>query len=104
MRNKLIASAMFLLLAFTCVQAAQIRFARTMSGRTLTPIAKVVRAPSRMQVLHEAEHHGRAVVRASNLATNEARGVSDEDHRCGNKETYSPRLTGTAHSMPAVPV
>ena len=83
---------------------ALIEFARHMGGRMLTHIEKVVSAPINMQVLHEAEHHGRAVVRAGNFATIETRGLSDKDHLCGNEETYYPPLTETAHSMPAVAV
>ncbi len=55
-----------------------------------------------MQVLHQAEDHGRATLRAGTFAAIETRGIGPKDHLCGNEETFYPPLTATSHSMPAV--
>jgi hypothetical protein len=81
---------------------ALIEFARHMAGPLVAHVEKVVNAPINMQVLHDAEHHGRGFVRAGEFATIETRGITDKDHFCGNEETYYPPLTETSHSMPAV--
>lgn len=81
---------------------ALIEFARHMAGSLLGRTEKVVAAPINMAVLHDADHHGRAFVRAGEFATIETRGISEKDHFCGNEETYYPPLSATSHSMPAV--
>jgi hypothetical protein len=81
---------------------ALVEFARHMAGSVLGKTEKVVSAPIDMQVLHDAEYHGRAFVRAGQFATVETRGIMEKDHFCGNEETYYPPLADTNHSMPAV--
>lgn len=77
-------------------------FARHMAGPLLAKNEKVVTAPINMQVLHDAEHHGSAFVRAGEFATVATRGIGEKDHFCGNEDVYYPPLAETNHSMPAV--
>jgi hypothetical protein len=81
---------------------ALIEFARHMAGTVMGKTEKVVSAPISMQVLHDAEHHGRAFVQAGDFASVETRGIGDKDHFCGNEDVYYPPLAETTHSMPAV--
>ena len=81
---------------------ALVEFAQHMAGSLVAHVEKVVSAPIDMQVLHDAEHHGRGFVRAGEFATVETRGIMEKDHFCGNEETYYPPLADTNHFMPAV--
>lgn len=81
---------------------ALIEFVRHMAGPLAGHVEKVVSAPINMQVLHDAEHHGSAFVRAGEFAAISTRGIGEKDHFCGNEETYYPPLAPTSHSMPAV--
>ena len=81
---------------------ALIEFARHMAGSLLGRTEKVVSTKIDMQVLHDAEHHGRAFVHAGEFATVETRGIGEKDHFCGNEDVYYPPLAETNHSMPAV--
>ena len=83
-------------------RAALMEFARHMGGQLLARVEKVVTAPIDMQVLHQADQHGRAKLRAGTFAAIETRGIGVKDHLCGNEATFYPPLTSTSHSMPAV--
>jgi hypothetical protein len=83
-------------------RAALVELARHMAGPLTAKIEKVIYAPIDMQVLHQAEEHGRATLRAGTFAAIETRAIGPKDHLCGNEETFYPPLTATSHSMPAV--
>ena len=75
----------------------------TFTPSTRTSLVSIfVDAPIDMEVLHDAAHHGRALLRAGEFATIETRGIGGKDHICGNEETFYPPLTQGAHAMPAV--
>jgi hypothetical protein len=79
---------------------ALVAFAEHMGGRLLENVEQVVAAP--VELAMSAEHHGRALLRAGQFATVQTRAINENDHFCGNEETFYPPLTETAHSMPAV--
>jgi hypothetical protein len=83
-------------------RAALVSFAQHMGGKLLANVERTVAAPIEMQVLHDAAHHGRALVRAGSFAMIQTRGLGENDHFCGNEYTYYPPLTQTSHAMPAV--
>jgi hypothetical protein len=75
-------------------------FAQHMGGELLRNVAQVVPVPMELVVNHE--RHGVASLRAGQFAVVQTRSIGDQDHLCGNEETFYPPLTQTAHSMPAV--
>ena len=81
---------------------ALVGFARHMGGDLLAHVSRVIPTAIDMQVLHDAQDHGRAVLHAGSFATLQTRPINDKDHVCGNETTYYPPLTKLAHSMPAV--
>src|SRR5205823_3528319 len=83
-------------------RAALEAFARHMGGKLLQNVSEVIAAPVQLEVNHE--QHGAAVMRAGHFATVHTRSTGENDHLCGNEETYYPPLTELAHAMPAVAV
>lgn len=81
-------------------RAALAAFARHMGGRLLDDVVKVENAPIDMRVLEL--HGGKAVLRAGSFVEVQTRGISENDHVCGNETTYYPPLTQVDHAMPAV--
>jgi len=79
---------------------ALINFAQEMGGELLRHVVKVMDVPINMSVLQE--HHARASVHAGSFVTVETRPIGDNDHLCGNEDTFYPPLTQTTHAMPAV--
>jgi hypothetical protein len=85
-------------------RAALASFAQKMGGELLAHVERVIAAPVDLEVLHDHQHHGTALLRAGHFATVQTRGIGDKDHLCGNEVTFYPPLTEVAHSMPAVAV
>ncbi len=83
-------------------QRALVSFAQRMGGELLKNLVSVEVAPIEMKVEHEGVNHGRALLRAGDLASIETRSISDKDHLCGNEEIFYPPLADMSHSMPAV--
>lgn len=83
-------------------RAALVSFAQHMGGDLLANITRVIPTAIDMQVLHDAQDHGQAVLRAGNFAEIQTRPINENDHICGNETTYYPPLTKLIHSMPAV--
>src|SRR5262250_2935715 len=81
-------------------RAALAAFARHMGGKLLEHVVKVENAPIDMRVLEL--HGGKAVLRAGSFVEVQTRGISENDHVCGNETTYYPPLTQVDHAMPAV--
>ena len=81
-------------------RAALVSFAQHMGGELLRNVAQVVFVP--MELVVNRERHGVASLRAGQFAVVQTRSIGDQDHLCGNEETFYPPLTQTAHSMPAV--
>ena len=81
---------------------ALLAFAHHMGGRLVENVDRVVAAPIEIAVNHS--HHGVALLRAGQFATVQTRSIGEQDHLCGNEETFYPPLTELAHSMPAVAV
>jgi hypothetical protein len=81
-------------------RTALVNFAKHMGGELLNNVEQVISVP--MELAVNAEHHGAAMLRAGKFATVQTRSIGDNDHLCGNEETYYPPLTQMAHSMPAV--
>jgi hypothetical protein len=81
-------------------RAALVAFAHQMGGELLRHVERVIPAPMELVVNHE--RHGVALLRAGQLATVQTRSIGDQDHLCGNEETFYPPLTQLAHAMPAV--
>jgi hypothetical protein len=79
---------------------ALINFAQEMGGELLRHVVRVVDTPIDMEVTQQ--HHARALVRAGDFVTVETRGITDNDHLCGNESTFYPPLTDTTHAMAAV--
>jgi hypothetical protein len=55
-----------------------------------------------MELVVNPERHGAAMLRAGRFAMVQTRSIGDQDHLCGNEETFYPPLTDLAHAMPAV--
>lgn len=81
---------------------ALVSFARHMGGDLLANVTRVIPTLIDMQVLHDEQDHGRAVLHAGNFAEIQTRPIGEKDHICGNETTYYPPLTKLTHSMPAV--
>lgn len=81
-------------------RAALVSFAEQMGGELLKNVEQVI--PVQTEFVVNLEHHGAAMLRAGQFATVQTRSIGDQDHLCGNEETYYPPLTQLAHSMPAV--
>jgi hypothetical protein len=81
-------------------RAALVAFAHQMGGELLRHVERVIPAPMELVVNHE--RHGVALLRAGQFATVQTRSIGDQDHLCGNEETFYPPLTQLAHAMPAV--
>ena len=81
-------------------RAALVSFAKHMGGELLKDANRIIPTPIELIVNHE--RHGTASFRAGRFATVQTRGIGDQDHLCGNEETFYPPLTEMAHSMPAV--
>ena len=81
-------------------QRALVNFAKHMGGELLKNVEQVL--PVQMEMVVNAQHHGAAMFRAGQFATIQTRSIGENDHLCGNEETYYPPLTQLAHSMPAV--
>jgi hypothetical protein len=86
--------------ASTQQRTALVHFAQHMGGELLKNVAQII--STQMELVVNAEHHGTAMLRAGTFATIQTRGISDQDHLCGNEVTFYPPLTETAYSMPAV--
>ena len=83
-------------------QKALVHFAQRMGGELLKNVVSVEVAPIEMKVEHEGAHHGKALLRAGDLASIETRSIGDKDHLCGNEEIFYPPLAEMSHAMPAV--
>ena len=71
--------------------------AKTMAGRLVSEVTEVKTSAIEMKVGGCAKH-GCASVKASNLVAIATRCFGDNDHVCGNEETFYPPLTDvTAH-------
>jgi hypothetical protein len=81
-------------------RTALVNFAKHMGGELLKNVEQVI--PVQMELAMNAKHHGAAMLRAGRFATVQTRSIGDQDHLCGNEETYYPPLTQMSHSMPAV--
>ncbi|HXY03768.1 MAG TPA: DUF1326 domain-containing protein [Terriglobales bacterium] len=81
-------------------RAALAAFAKHMGGKLLANVANIVTAPVEVQV--QPGHHGSASVKAGDFLTVQTRGISDNDHLCGNESTFYQPLTQVSHAMPAV--
>jgi hypothetical protein len=81
-------------------RAALVAFAQQMGGQLLSRVERVISAP--MELVVNPERHGVAVLRAGQFATVQTRSIGENDHLCGNEETFYPPLTDLAHAMPAV--
>jgi uncharacterized protein DUF1326 len=81
-------------------QAALTAFAQHMAGELLSHVERVI--PATMELVVNPERHGTALLRAGRFATVQTRSIGDQDHLCGNEETFYPPLTALSHSMPAV--
>jgi Protein of unknown function (DUF1326) len=80
--------------------AALVSFAQQMAGELLKDIEQVI--PVQTEFIVNLEHHGTAMLRAGQFATVQTRSIGNQDHLCGNEETYYPPLTELTHSVPAV--
>jgi hypothetical protein len=85
-------------------RAALADFARAMGGPLLENPERVIALPVAFEVLQAGPHSHRALVRAGNFATVQTRAIGENDHLCGNEETFYAPLTAVAHAMPAVAV
>ena len=92
---------------------ALLNFAQEMGGELLRHVVHVVDTPIDMEVLQAGsparasrdgveEHSGRARLQAGEFVTVETRAIGENDHLCGNEDTFYPPLTRTTHAMPAV--
>jgi len=81
-------------------QAALTAFAQHMAGELLSHVERVI--PATMELVVNPERHGTAMLRAGRFATVQTRSIGDQDHLCGNEETFYPPLTELSHAMPAV--
>ncbi|MFN2385066.1 MAG: DUF1326 domain-containing protein [Thermoanaerobaculia bacterium] len=84
-------------------RTALLAFAKQMGGRLLENVNTVIEAPISFDVAdHASGRHGAALLRAGRFVTVQTRSVNENDHLCGNEETFYPPLTKTTHAMPAV--
>ncbi|MBI2820720.1 MAG: DUF1326 domain-containing protein [Acidobacteria bacterium] len=83
-------------------RAALASFARAMAGELLENVLQVEAAPIRFDVERSGGHPSRARLQAGDLAAIETRPIGENDHLCGNEETFYRPLAATAHAMPAV--
>jgi hypothetical protein len=81
---------------------ALINFAQQQGGELLRHVVAVKDVPINMEVLQQ--HSARARLQAGDLVTVETRAIGENDHLCGNEDTFYPPLTQTTHAMPAVAV
>jgi hypothetical protein len=81
---------------------ALVAFAHHMGGKLLETVTKVIPTTMEMEVMHDAEHHGNAVLRAGTFAAIQTRPLNEGDHTCGAEVTYYPPLVKLTHSMAAV--
>ena len=81
-------------------RAALAAFAQHMGGQLLANVVRLEAAPIDMQVLQD--HRGRALLRAGSFVTVQTRGITEDDHLCGNEVTFYPPLAAVNHAMPAV--
>jgi Protein of unknown function (DUF1326) len=79
---------------------ALVSFAQQMGGELLAHVEQVI--PVQTEFVVNLQHHGSATLRAGKFATVQTRSIGDQDHLCGNEETFYPPLTKVAHSVPAV--
>ena len=86
--------------ASTEQSAALVSFARQMGGELLANVQQVI--PVQTEFVVNLEQHGSATLRAGRFATVQTRSIGEQDHLCGNEETFYPPLTKVAHSVPAV--
>ena len=80
--------------------AALVSFARQMGGDLLKDVRSVI--PVQTEFVVNLQQHGAAMLRAGEFAMVQTRSIGNQDHLCGNEETYYPPLTQLAHSVPAV--
>src|SRR5215472_239563 len=80
---------------------ALINFAQEMGGELLRHVVRVIDAPIDMEVA-EGQHSVRARLQAGNVVTVETRAIGEQDHLCGNEDTFYQPLTQTTHAMAAV--
>lgn len=85
---------------------ALINFAQQMGGELLRHVVRVVDTRIDMEILHARaeQHSARARLQAGDFVTVETRAIGENDHLCGNEDTFYPPLTETTHAMPAVAV
>ncbi|HVZ19341.1 MAG TPA: DUF1326 domain-containing protein [Terriglobales bacterium] len=83
-------------------RAALVSFVHHQTGKLTENVEKVIYTTIDMAVLHDMQHHGKALLRAGDFVTVQTRGINDHDHICGNEVTFYSPLTQTAHAMPAV--
>lgn len=83
-------------------QKALVSFARHMGGELLANVVAVERQPVILETPQNEHQHGRARMRAGQLAAIETRSLKDTDHLCGNEVTFYPPLVKLDHSTPAV--
>ena len=81
---------------------ALVAFAEHMGGKLVSSVVRVIPTTIEMSVLHDAEHHGQAILRAGTFAAIQTRAINEGDHSCGAEVTYYPPLTKLNHSMAAV--
>jgi hypothetical protein len=72
-------------------------FAREMGGELLQEVVWVKAAPIRMEVLRE---HGKAEIRAGDVAELRTRALNHHDTHCGNEFLYYPPLTEVENAAP----
>ncbi|HYG97706.1 MAG TPA: DUF1326 domain-containing protein [Terriglobales bacterium] len=83
---------------------ALLGFVRHMGGELFANVVRVETAPIEIAVSPDHARHGSALMRAGQLATLRTRSLNENDHLCGNEETFYPPLTDVTHSVPAVAV
>ncbi|MBI4481375.1 MAG: DUF1326 domain-containing protein [Acidobacteria bacterium] len=71
--------------------------ARSMAGELLSDVVRVESAPIALEL---GEQHGSVKLTVGTLARIETRSIGNNDHLCGNEETYYPPLTPLDHAMP----
>lgn len=77
-------------------------FAQEMGGELLKNIVRTEAAPISLDLEFTGEHPSGGQMKAGELASIIARGITSKDKICGHEQTYYPPLTATAHTMPAV--
>jgi Protein of unknown function (DUF1326) len=74
--------------------AALVNFARQMGGSLLKNVNSVI--PVRTEFVVNLKHHGSAMLRAGDFATVQTRSIGEQDHLCGNEETYYPPVNSVS--------